>query len=451
MKRITTALMLCVLNACGATNTGNPNEPGGSDDAPKGVHVFRSKLERESPPSLSSSDRAQLGVDSRELALALYGQAVAQESGNVAISPYSISVALAMAFAGANAETKSEMADALHFTLSEPDLHAAWNAVDQELAGREDELLEGNADVDQPEQKGKGLQLDITNATFVQSGFEPKQPFLDTLAVNYGAGLYAADFQGDPKAASMAINDWVKGRTNDRIVDLLTPESLEDARLVLLNAIYFKASWLTPFEAADTKPGTFHTPERDVSVDMMHGAANLYAEGDGYQAVALPYLSPAVSMIFIVPDAGTFEDFEASFDRSFFDSVQTAIANPQVSYAVDLALPKFKIHGASVSLVAALKALGMQLAFDEDKADFSRIADPPPALYISDVLHQTFLALDEKGTEAAAATAVIVSTPSSAPPPPKQVQLTIDRPCLFAIYDQPTEQILFIGRLIDPS
>lgn len=433
-----TALSLSVLASCGATNTGNPSDPGA--DAPKGIELVKSGLAREDAAPLAPTERQQVGRDSREFALELYAQAAAGE-GNAFISPYSVAVALAMTYAGAAGATKSEMMSALHFSLAEPQLHAAWNAIDRELEGRQDELVGEDS-------TGDGVKLEITNALFLQRGAELEKPFLDTLALHYGAGTYVADFASEPETARVAINDWTAERTNDRITDLLPMGSLDRAVLVLLNAIYFKASWLTPFSPARTMPAPFHAPGGDVMVDMMHGSGGSYAVGDGYQAIDRPYLSPSVRMFFILPDAGRFAEIEAGLDATFFDRVRGELSG---NYEVDLRLPKFTIDGVTVSLTDALKALGMQLAFTVPGADLSGMAGAPGDLYVSDVLHQAFVAVDETGTEAAAATAVVVTTPPSSPPPRTPVELTFDRPFLFAIYDEPTGQILFVGRLTEPT
>jgi serpin B len=433
-------LSLAALSACGATNTGNPSGGGapGDGDAPAGVELLRSSLEREQSPAVSPAELTQAGQDSRDFALAMYAQSASGSDGDVFISPYSISVALAMTYAGARAETRSEMMSALHFGLPEPQLHAAWNATGRALESRADQLVS-------EESTGEGLQLDITNAVFMLQGFRPLEPFLDTLAQHYGAGIYAA--KGDPEKIRVSINDWTAERTHDRIQDLLPPMSLDAAVLVLLNAIYFKASWLTPFDVAATRPGTFHAPTGDVMADMMHASVEQYAEGDGYQAVTLPYISPDVEMFVILPADGRLAEVEAGFDRAFFDRVHSELSG---GYEVDLTFPRFTIDGETVSLTGALQALGMHHAFGEGGADLSGIGGDPGDLFISGVFHQAFIAVDEKGTEAAAATAVVVSV-TSAPPPKTPVSVVVDRPCLFAIYDKPTGQILFVGRLTDPT
>ena len=422
----------------GITSCSSSTDPGNAD-APAGVELLHSSLERETKPNASSEEQAKLGQGSREFALSLYAQAANDKPGNVFLSPYSVSVALAMTYAGAKGDTKTELANALHFSVPEPQLHAAWNAVDLALKGRKDELVS-------QESMGEGLTLEVTNAIFSQTGFTPNQPFLDTLGVSYGAGLYAADFAKDAERARVAINDWTAQRTHDRIQDLLAKDSLKDALLVLLNAIYFKAAWRSPFEVANTKREAFHARGGDVMVEMMHAPGGRYATGDGYQAIELEYISKSVSMFVIVPDAGRFDAIETGLDAAFFDRVHDALS---YDYEVALGLPRFKIEGETVGLKKGLEALGMRKAFTQ-AADFSGIAGAPGDLQVSDVLHQAFVAVDETGTEAAAATAVVFVA-TSTPPPKKPVTLTIDRPFLFAIYDQPTGQILFLGRLTNPG
>jgi serpin B len=428
-KRVTN---LAVATAITTLSLGcGPTSDAGNADTPEGVELLRSSFEREIAPASSSAEQAQLGLSSRAFALELYAQAARGQTDNLFLSPYSVSVALAMTYAGARGDTKTELASALHFDLPEPQLHKAWNAVDFALSSRA---------------SGDGLQLEITNALFAQTGFTPNRPFLDTLAVSYGGGLYATDFEGDPERARVSINDWTAQRTHDRIQELLPKSSLEGAMLVLVNAIYFKADWLSPFDPANTRREVFHAPGADVMVEMMHTQAGRYAMGDGYQAVELQYSARNVSMFFIVPDAGRYAAIEAGLNAAFFDDVHGALST---DYDVALGLPRFKFEGATVDLSDALAAQGMRKAFTSS-ADFSGIGGAPGELGLSGVLQQAFIAVDETGTEAAAATAGTAG-PVSAPPRKKEIALSLDRPFLFAIYDQPTGQILFTGRVMHPA
>lgn len=429
-----TALLASCNDMSTATNTGNP----GIDDPslPEGIELVRSPLERDQTPDLDDAQLASFGDSSRDFALALYGE-VKGQAGNVFVSPYSIATALGMLYAGTLGDTKSELASALHFDLPEPALHAAFNATDLALQGRKDELAgEGTP-------SGDGLSLKVVNAAFGRAGQTFKEPFLEVLAEHYGTGIFATDFTAS-ETARTAINDWVLDQTEDRIDELLPRNSITaNVVLVLVNAIYFKASWLEPFDPADTAPATFHASGGDVEVDMMHANQRLqYGSGDGYQAVALPYISAAVRMLILMPDEGRFDEIEGSLDRASFDSIRSELGE----HAVELAVPKFS-YEAEVKLKPVLKSLGMELAFELGQADLSGITGAPGEVWVDEVYHKAFVALDEQGTEAAAATAVVAVDESE----PERATFIADRPFLFMIYDDPTGQILFIGRLLDPS
>jgi serpin B len=435
-SKLSTIAVLAALVGCSVTNTGNPaQETPDNSETPRGIELVRSSLERESKPSVSADDRDRFASDSRDFALDLYGQ-VSGNKGNVFISPYSVRIALAMVYAGAEGKTKSEMADALKFTLADSTLHRAFNATDLALAERPNEV--------EPTEKGDKntgeVKLHLVNGAFLQKGMEFKKPFLDTLASNYGAGLFAADFKGNAERERLAINDWVEAQTATRIKDLLDPKAVSAlTRFVLVNTVYFKGSWANPFMTEYTKDAAFHAPSGDVTVRMMSGGAEKYAEGDGYVAVELSYVAPALRMLIVLPDEGRFEEIEKGFDREFFDGVRAALGNQSVS----LALPKFTFE-FGVKLNDAMKALGIEQAFVLGDADFSGITGDK-SLYVDGIIHKTFVAVDERGTEAAAATAV-VGAAGSVPKP-----VTCDRPFLFVIYDEPTGQILFLGRLTDPT
>jgi serpin B len=214
-------------------------------------------------------------------------------------------------------------------------------------------------------------------------------------------------------------------------------------RLVLTNAVYFKAPWLHPFETKDTKTESFaRLSGSPVSISMMHETLNAqYARVGSVQAVELPYNGDELSMLLLVPDAGTFESFEQGLDFAAYRTLVEALAEHQVH----LGLPKFRFSYA-LSLVDSLRALGMADAFDPSAADFSGI-DGARDLYISNVLHKAFVAVDEIGTEAAAATAVVIDVTAI---PGGPVTLTIDRPFLVVIRDIPTDTILFLGRVAEP-
>ena len=260
--------------------------------------------------------------------------------------------------------------------------------------------------------------------------------------MDYGAGLRLLDFEEDPDGSRKTINEWVSQETNDRILDLLPPGSIDSlTRLVLTNAVYFNAPWLDPFDPDQTRTGIFQPLHGNtVSVPMMRQQVNTnYAAWDGGQAIELPYNGNTLSMILLVPDRGTFEAFEAEIDASRYESILSVLE----SRLVTLQLPRFEASYDD-SLVDPLVALGMSDPFIGGVADFSGI-DGTHDLCIADVMHSAWISVDEAGTEAAAATAVIVTIGGAS----EAVTLTIDRPFLFLIRDIPTNTILFLGRIVE--
>ncbi len=404
----------------------------GSGAASGSTTRIASDLPRDTAPDVPDADLAALVAGNTRFALSLYG--TQSRSGNLFSSPYSISLALAMAYAGAAGSTASQMATALGYDLPPARLHPAFNALDLALAQRA-EGHDGN----------EGFRLRVANAMWGQRGQTFLDAYLDTLAVNYGASMRVVDFAADANAARLAINAWVSEQTANRINNLLPPGAVDAlTRLVLTNAIYFLAPWATPFETAQTANAPFTTlAGAGVSVPTMNQRVNLpYASGDGWQAVDLPYAHEQLSMLLLVPDAGRFAEVEAALDATKLAGVIGGLATRDVS----LALPKFHVE-STLSLATALRSLGMTDAFDASLADLSGI-DGRRDLAVSDVLHKAYVTVDEKGTEAAAATAVIIGATSA---PDGHVTLTIDRPFVFCVRDRLTGAVLFLGRVADPS
>jgi serpin B len=354
---------------------------------------------------------------------------------NIVFSPASIVVALSMAQAGARGETASQMDAVLHSALGAGGGNGI-NSLSQALAG-----LSGT--FKDPAGTEHQQTLRIANAPFAQRGLQLEEPFLDTLASKYGAGLRLADFKTDPEGTRRLINSWVSDQTEQRIPELLR-ELDPSTRLVLVNAIYLKAAWLEPFFEADTKPAPFTRPDgSQVSVPTMGLGLSegRYASGSGWQAVELPYFGGSLAMTIVVPD--DLVAFEHGLDAALFAQITAGLR----AATVDLTLPRFKVETKS-DLVSALATMGMPLAFDPGRADFSGITTQE-RLSIESVVHQANIAVDEKGTEATAATAVVMAVASLAPIQP--VTLHVDRPFLFAVRDTNTGAILFLGRVVDPS
>ncbi len=401
---------------------------------------FKSDQPRQSAPQVAEDDARALAAGNNQFALDLY-QALGKEKDNFFYSPFSISLALAMTYAGARGETQRQMAETLHFELPGDRLHPAFNALDQELARRKD--VEGGQGSD-----GKGFRLNVANDIWGQQDYTFLPEFLDTLAVNYGAGLRAVDFKSDPDGVRKAINDDIARKTEQRIKDLIPPGQIDTlTRLVLTNAIYFNAAWMHPFEKSLTKDRPFTRLDgSQVNVPMMVMSGSermLYAAGNGYQAAALPYEGGKLSMLVLVPDAGQFEAFEDGLDAAALESI---LSSMQFS-GVHISMPKFQTE-SDFSLSEALTGLGMADAFSPDAADFSGMDGQKGSLYIGEVIHKSFVKVDEAGTEAAAATAVIMEATSAMI---EVTELTIDRPFIYVIRDEPTNTILFVGRVLDPA
>ncbi|MGB8331344.1 MAG: serpin family protein [Polyangiales bacterium] len=427
LQRLASIFLAVFLTCCSSSSPTQFDEAGPGE-------LIESSESRITSPDATTDELGRLARDNAAFSWDFYREAT-KPGENLFLSPYSISVALAMTWAGARGNTETEMADAMRFTLGQERLHNAFNALDLELQTRAEA---GSADAPMP------FRLNVTNAIFGQVGFGFLNPFLDTLAQNYGAGIRLMDFVNETEESRLAINQWVSERTEQRIEELLAPGIIDGTtRLVLVNAIYFTASWAEPFEEAETRDASFRRLDgSEVMVPTMHqGVETVYGEGESFQAAELPYDGQQLAMLLLVPDEGTFSQFEQMLSASMVDEIR-AVLSPHI---VELAFPKFSFR-SNIPSKAPLQALGMVEAFDAGTADFSGMTDTAP-LFIQDVVHQAFVAVDERGTEAAAATAVI-SGETSAPPP---ATLTIDRPFVFAIIDRTTGATLFVGRVLDPS
>lgn len=398
---------------------------------------FKSDLAREINPEVSDDQVQNLANDNTAFALEFYNQ-IRGEDGNIIFSPFSLSLALSMTLVGAETSTERAMLDALQFSLPGEAIHPAFNAL--LLA------IEESQEKTDDEMEGDEFQLNIANSIWGQDGFNFEEAFLDILAKHYEAGIYAVDYVQNPEGARNAINDWVAEETEEKIKDLI-PEGAIDSltRLVLANAIYFYGSWMHPFDQNATAEAPFFTLDgTETSVDMMklYGERFLYHQGDNYQALNLPYMSSDFVMTLLVPDSGSYEDFEGALTQQKLSDILSDLSFERV----DLELPKFDFE-TDINANNALIALGMEEAFDPDQSDFSGIADVDD-LHITDVLQKATITVDEEGTEAAAATAVIIGVTSA--PIDEPISLVIDRPFMFMIRHLRTNTILFMGRVLEP-
>jgi len=401
--------------------------------------VVQSSQPRDTSPTVSTADSAQLAKDNTQLAVDLFHQVAQDDSANVFYSPYSISLALAMTYNGANGNTASQMAQALRFTLPADRLNAAFDAVDLALASRKN-ALDSNGN------KVTGFQLNVADSLWADKTLVMQQPFVDTLGQSYGAAVRLVDYVTATESARQAINGWVSDQTNAKIIDLIGEGDIDSTtRLVLANAIYFNAQWSTPFEPSSTHAEAFTRLDGSAVTEngMSQTLETSFAHGDGWQAVQIPYVGDQTAMVLVVPDAGNFPQIEKSLSGDFVQGVFAGLSGANVNVTI----PKFTIKGATVHLKDTLEALGMKDAFDPNAADFSKMS-VQQKLYVGDVLHQAFVSVDEKGTEAAAATAVVMKA-GAAPGDP--VSIDANRPFFFFVRDIPTNTVLFVGRVVDPT
>ncbi|HLY09846.1 MAG TPA: serpin family protein [Planctomycetota bacterium] len=367
---------------------------------------------------------------------------LAAEKGNLCCSPYSIASALAMVASGAGGRTKEELTR----TLGAPDPAATYGALGQELARRSQptpfqlrtlNYMEGaTPDV-------FGCHLTVANALWHQKGYALAPAFVQALRTKQGAQVGEADFQGAPALAAKAVNAWVAAATRDKIREVLTERQIDPmTRVILANAIYFKARWETEFSEYGTQPAPFRLADgKRVDVPTMQSLGSRATSRDGgLQALLLPYSGAALAMLVLLPDAGTLERAEQELDGARIErllgSMKTAMT--------EVALPKFKVE-SSFALGSPLQAIGLGSAFGP-AADFTGVSSEP-GFAISEVLHKTFIDVNEKGTEAAAVTMPMMA---GSAPPKKTVEFKVDRPFLFLIRDLPTRTTLFMGRVVDP-
>ncbi len=387
-------------------------------------------------PTTGAHDQAEAVRDNNAFAIELFGQ-LRNQNGNLFFSPESISTALAMTYAGARADTATEMAKTLHFTLSPRQLHPAMGAL----------LRDRNAAHD-------GYQLKEADALWVQAGYLLLPEFLKLSKDNYSAGLNQVDFKGATEASRQTINQWVEQRTANKIRELLQPRSVSsDTRLVLTNAIYFKGNWEEQFKKEDTKNEDFRlSATRAIKTPLMHMTKGFnYFDGGLLQALEIPYKNKELSMIVLLPKGtGGLSAFEQSLTPA---KMQQLLVQLRPVGTVIVTMPRFKME-AQFGLKDTLTEMGLKEAFDNRTADFSGVASRETIqrdgnLYISAVIHKAYVDVNEEGTEAAAATAVTAVPASVLRTPP--IIFRVDHPFMFVIRNNRSRSILFIGRVTNPS
>jgi len=376
------------------------------------------------------ADIAAVVGGNNEFAFDLYAKLAEGEEGNLFFSPYSVSSALAMTYAGARGNTAAEMADTLHFTLPQPQFHAAFGNVIGDLNGSQ----------------RTGYELNTANRLWGQQGYGFLPGYLDVTRQQYGAELARMDFIGAPEPSRKTINQWVENQTHNRIRNLLPQGAVTPyTRLVLTNAIYFKGDWKVEFDPIKTRDEPFWpTPGQQVNVSMMHQFSEFkYAALPTFKMLEMPYVGEDLSMVALLPNE---RDGLAELEAWLTAETLSQSVEQMALRKVIVSMPKFGMT-QTFGLSSVLESMGMSDAFDPKVADFSGM-NGARDLSISGVVHKAFINLNEEGTEAAAATGVVVGTTSVGDPIP---EFDADHPFLFFIRDNRTESILFMGRVADPS
>ena len=389
-----------------------------------------------------------------ELAVELHRQ-LATADENLCVSPYSIESALAMTYIGADGETRTEMARVLRFPTNDTGVPASFSALQHSL----EQMSAKTAEIVKQSKKFGGpsepITLNIANRLFAQKGYAFRAAYLSLVKQNFGGAFEPIDFVAEPAAATQHINRWAADQTRDHIRDLIPADALDKTtRLVLANAFYLKAPWASEFSQNATKSEPFFVHgSAPVDVLMMQKTDKHfgYARHEGFTVVSLPYAGDDLQFVVLLPDQ--VNGLHALESKLSGDTLTSCAKLERRD--VDLHLPKFKLEPPTITLAEKFEALGMKTAFDKPQgsANFDKMAPrkPDDYLYISQIFHKTFIAVDEKGTEAAAATAVamMAGTALRSPPPPP-IEVKVDRPFVYAIQHVPSGVCLFLGRVTDP-
>jgi serpin B len=378
-----------------------------------------------------SSDVRAVAEDNNRFAFDLYARLRTGQSDNLFCSPGSLSTALAMTYAGARGQTAEQMAQVLHFRLPHEKLHPAFGDLRRswDVKGKE-----------------RGIHLSVANRLWGQEGFHFQPGFLAATREHYGAELAQVDFARQTEQSRQRINAWVEEQTQRKIQDLIPPGVLDTlSRLVLTNAIYLKGEWSERFRKEATQAAPFHISARQqTEVPLMHRQDDFrYWAGDGLKALELPYGKGDVAMLVLLPDeVEGLSALEARLTTENLARWQSGLRKQEVR----VYLPRFKLT-SQFQLAGTLKAMGMTRAFTPGEADLSGMSSEAE-LYLSAVIHQAFVDVNEEGTEAAAATGIAVKAVAAIAEP---AEFRADHPFVFLIWDNRTGSILFLGRLVNPA
>ncbi len=381
-------------------------------------------------PPINSTTPETVAAGNNQFALDLYSK-YKSDDGNVFFSPYSIETALAMTYEGARGQTADEMQSVLHFPKDDQERRNGFAAIYEQI-----------------NRKDKNYTLSTANALWAQKDYYFLPDYLDITGKYYDGNVTNLDFVRDAENSRLTINSWVENQTNDKITDLIPPGVIDaSTRLVLTNAIYFKGTWVKQFDKDNTQEQDFRvSPSTTVKAQMMsltgEDAVFNYTETDQAQILELPYAGNDLSMLIFLPKGDDINSLEGSLSAGNLAAWENSMSEENVN----VYMPKYKFE-TKYYMTDTLKEMGMPTAFSGD-ADFSGMTGKKD-LFISDVIHQAYIEVNEEGTEAAAATGVIMGATSVGPSQVKT--FNADHPFIFLIQDKTTGAILFMGRVNDPT
>ncbi len=419
------AVSICFVAGCSNDGTGLDN-----DNRAQIIEQRSSKV-YEINPSVTDAQIQTLSAGINSFGLSMLGELQGGD-GNIMISPYSIAAALTMVYGGTEGELATQMEAVLGMSSLTPDaVHTVHNRLSLDLQAR---------GAGASGREGEGFTLNVNNALWGDQTQQFKPGYLDLLSSNYNCGINTVDFINQPEESRVLINKWVEDRTNGKIKDLIAQLS-SDTRMVLTNTVYFDAAWATEFDPALTTKEKFKKESDSVEVDFMKMDGYLpYYESPKLQAVDIPYDGGEIVMTVVLPK-GEMGDFLSSFGPADMAAMDPSL---ELRTGVRISIPKFSFTFGTKSLVYDLVNIGMEKLF------ILPLTGVGEGLVVTDVLHKTFVAVDEVGTTAAAATGVIVEV-TSMPPVEPVVELNANKPFLFMIRDVPSGVILFLGKVQDPA
>ena len=392
------------------------------------VGCSKTEVPKVDDTGVTSESINQIVTANNQFALDLYSKYQSKE-GNIFFSPYSISTALAMTYEGAKGQTAEEMQNVFHFSADSNIRRPAFARIYNEI-----------------NKKDKGYLLSTANALWGQKDYLFLNDYLSNTEKYYGGKVTNLDFITETEKSRVTINNWVEEQTNNKIKDLLPSGAIDSStRLVLTNAIYFKGDWILKFDKSKTREADFKiSTTQTVKAQMMsltgEKAKFNYAETEDLQIIELPYSGKEISMLILLPK----DDKLDILQKSLTIDKLTELKNEMKERKIDVYMPKFKFE-TKYFMAEDLAQMGMPTAFDPIKADFSGMTGNKE-LYISKVIHQAFVEVNEEGTEAAAATAVVMLKSAM-----MSDRFIADHPFIFIIQDKTTGTILFLGRVSDPT